>query len=229
MELKVREVAKLLGVSEKTIYRWLAEGKIPAYRLHDQYRFSKTEVLEWAQAQRIPIVPEALAQAASPQEVSLAQALQRGGIVYRLQGQDKQAVLKELVEVMPLPPGLGRDFLYQVLLAREALASTSIGEGIAVPHPRTPILAAGASPQVTLAFLQNPVDFGALDGEPVFALFAILAPTSAAHLQLLGRLSFALKQESFRTLVKTVAGRQEILAKAAELDAVLASRQKGTS
>lgn len=229
MELKVREVAKLLGVSEKTIYRWLAEGKIPAYRLHDQYRFSKTEVLEWAQAQRIPIVPEALAQAASPQEVSLAQALQRGGIVYRLQGQDKQAVLKELVEVMPLPPGLARDFLYQVLLAREALASTSIGEGIAVPHPRTPILAAGASPQVTLAFLQNPVDFGALDGEPVFALFAILAPTSAAHLQLLGRLSFALKQESFRTLVKTVAGRQEILAKAAELDAVLASRQKGTS
>lgn len=138
-------------------------------------------------------------------------------------------MLKELVEVMPLPPGLGRDFLYQVLLAREALASTSIGEGIAVPHPRTPILAAGASPQVTLAFLQNPVDFGALDGEPVFALFAILAPTSAAHLQLLGRLSFALKQESFRTLVKTVAGRQEILAKAAELDAVLASRQKGTS
>lgn len=229
MELKVRDVAKLLGVSEKTIYRWLAEGKIPAYRLHDQYRFSKIEVLEWAQAQRMPVAPEALAQGVTPQPVSLAEAMQRGGILYRLQGRNKAAVLRELVDVMPLPSGLDRNFLYQVLLAREALASTSIGEGIALPHPRTPILAAGALPQVTLAFLQNPVDFGALDGQPVFALFAILAPTSAAHLQLLGRLSFALKQEDFRALVRSAAGRQEILAKAAALDAMLESRQKGAA
>jgi len=229
MELKVRDVAKLLGVSEKTIYRWLAERKIPAYRLHDQYRFSKAEVLEWAQAQRLTVAPEALSEASPAQEVSLAQALQQGGILYRLQGNEKTAVLRELVAAMPLPPGLDREFLYQVLVAREALASTSIGDGIALPHPRTPILAAGAPPQVTLAFLQNPVDFGALDGKPVFALFAILAPSSATHLKLLAKLAFALKQEAFRSLIQSAAGRQEILAQAAEIDATLRSRQGGAA
>lgn len=227
MELKVRDVAKLLGVSEKTIYRWLAEGKIPAYRLHEQYRFSKLEVLAWAQAQRVAVAPEALTDASSTQEVSLAQALQQGGILYRLQGNEKTAVLRELVATMPLPPGLDREFLYQVLVARETMASTSIGDGIALPHPRTPILAAGAPPQVTLAFLQNPVDFGALDGQPVFALFAILAPSSATHLKLLAQLAFALKQESFRSLIQKVAGRQEILAQAAAIDATLRARQEG--
>lgn len=227
MELKVRDVAKLLAVSEKTIYRWLAEGRIPAYRLHEQYRFSKAEILAWAQAQRVAVAPEALAQASSPQEVSLAQALQQGGILYRLQGSEKTAVLRELVTTMPLPPGLDRDFLYQVLVARETMASTSIGDGIALPHPRTPILAAGAPPQVTLAFLQNPVDFGALDGQPVFALFAILAPSSATHLSLLAQLAFALKQESFRSLIQKVAGWQEILAGAEEIDAALRARREG--
>lgn len=228
MELKVRDVAKLLGVSEKTIYRWLAEGKIPAYRLHEQYRFSKAEVLAWAQAQRVAVAPEALTEASPAQEVSLAQALQQGGILYRLQGNEKTEVLRQLVAAMPLPPGLDREFLFQVLVARETMASTSIGDGIALPHPRTPILTAGAPPQVTLAFLQKPVDFGALDGKPVSALFAVLAPSSATHLKLLAQLAFALEQQPFRVLIQNVADRQEIIAQAAAVDATLRARREGS-
>ena len=53
MDLKIKDVAKLLSVSETTIRRWLAEGKIPAYRLHRQYRFSRMEIEDWVMHQKL--------------------------------------------------------------------------------------------------------------------------------------------------------------------------------
>jgi PTS system nitrogen regulatory IIA component len=71
---------------------------------------------------------------------------------------------------------------------------------------------------VTLCFLEQPVDFEALDGQPVHALFLILSPSVRAHLHLLGRLSFGLRQPSFAKAVRKQAGRQEILKEAARID-----------
>src|SRR5579872_484768 len=47
MDLKIKDVAELLNVSETTIRRWLIDGKIPAYRLNHQYRFSRIEIENW--------------------------------------------------------------------------------------------------------------------------------------------------------------------------------------
>src|SRR5690242_10001830 len=47
MDLKIKDVAELLNVSETTIRRWLTDGKIPAYRLNHQYRFSRIEIENW--------------------------------------------------------------------------------------------------------------------------------------------------------------------------------------
>jgi PTS system nitrogen regulatory IIA component len=58
MTLTVRDIARLLSVSEKTIYRWISQGTLPAYQVHDQYRFNRAEILEWATSQKIPISPE---------------------------------------------------------------------------------------------------------------------------------------------------------------------------
>ena len=93
-----------------------------------------------------------------------------GGIFYRLAGKDKPAVLRSVVEVLRLPDKVDREFLLQVLLAREALESTAIGDGIAIPHVRNPIVLHVPQPVVTLCFLEAPVDFGALDGQPVQTL-----------------------------------------------------------
>ena len=53
MDLKIKDVAELLNVSETTIRRWLIEGKIPAYRLHHQYRFSRIEIENWMMSCRL--------------------------------------------------------------------------------------------------------------------------------------------------------------------------------
>ncbi len=229
MQLTVREVAQLLAVSEKTVYRWVGQRKLPAYRVNEQLRFNRAELLEWASANKAQVSPELFAEpeSAGTPAPSLDQALRDGGIHYRVGGDDTRGVLSSVVELMRLPDEVDRGFLLQVLLAREALQSTGIGEGIAIPHPRSPIVLHIARPSVTLCFLERPVDFAALDGRPVHALFTLVSPTARAHLQLLSRVAYALRVEAFRSLITRVASRDEILAAAARVDGEVAAHAAG--
>ncbi len=218
MRLKVRDAAKFLNVSEKTIYRWIGQNKIPVHRLNEQYRFNRLELLEWATSQHIRISPEMAAEPEIDCPVSIESALRAGGIYYRLEGTDKASVLRSVVEVVPLSEDVDREFLLQMLLVRESMGSTAIGSGIAIPHVRNPIMLHLHSPLVILCFLENPIDFQAIDGKPVRALFTIISPTIRAHLNLLSRLSFGLRSSAFADAVARVALREEILQAAAALD-----------
>jgi PTS system nitrogen regulatory IIA component len=214
MKLTVRDAARLLNVAEKTIYRWIKQGTIPAYQISDQYRFNRAELLEWATSRKISVSPEIFAEPEGGESPppSLSEALRAGGVHYRVGGTDKASVLHAVVDMMKLPEEVDREFLYQVLLAREALGSTGIGEGIAIPHVRNPIVLHLSRPMVTLCFLERPVDFGALDGHPVTTLFALISPTVRAHLHLMSRLGFALRGPAFKDAILRQAPREEILA-----------------
>ena len=129
---------------------------------------------------------------------SLVAALEAGGIFHGIKNSDKEHALRALVATLPLPDGVDRELLLRLFLAREASASTAIGDGIALPHVRNPIVLHVMQPMVTLCFLEHPVDFGALDGKPVHVLFSLVCPTVRSHLQILSRLSFALQDEKFK-------------------------------
>jgi PTS system nitrogen regulatory IIA component len=226
-KLTVRDAAALLNASEKSVYRWIKEGVLPAYRINDQYRINRAELLEWATARKMHVSPEIFAEPESETEPAptLEDALRAGGIHYRVGGKDKSSALHAVVDALDLPEDVDREFLYQVLLAREALGSTGVGDGIAIPHVRNPIVLHLSRPTVTLCFLEHAVDFGALDGQPVSALFTLISPTVRAHLHLLSRLAFALREPRFKEAVRTQASPEEIRAalQAAEA-AVVASR-----
>jgi PTS system nitrogen regulatory IIA component len=219
MQLTVKDVAGLLNVSEKTVYRWIEEQKLPGYRMSGQYRFNRAELLEWATANRISVSPRIFEEpeSGSAPLPELSDALATGGVFYRLTGKDKPAVLRSVVEVLRLPDEVDRKFLLQVLLAREALESTAIGDGIAIPHVRNPIVLHVPQPTMTLCFLEKPVDFGALDSKPVHTLFTFISPTVKAHLHLLSRLAFALRNPEFKKLIGQQAGRDEIMATARKI------------
>jgi PTS system nitrogen regulatory IIA component len=125
--------------------------------------------------------------------------------------------------VLPLPGGIDRELLLRLFLAREAAATTAIGGGIALPHVRNPIVLNVTCPMVTLCFLVQPVDFGALDGQPVQVLFSLICPTMRTHLQMLSRLSFALHDAKFREVVMRQGQREEILQEARRVEAALAA------
>lgn len=225
MNLSVRDTAGLLKVSEKTIYRWIKQQTIPAYRVQDQYRFNRAEILEWATSRRLKVSSEILAEPEADGQPlpSLLDALEAGGVFYRLSGEDKEDVLREVVEQLRLPDVVDRGFLLRVLLAREAIAPTAVGDGVAIPHVRNPIVLHVERPLVTLCFLDRPIEYGALDGRPVGTLFTVISPTTRAHLHLMSKLSFVLRDQGVRRAVERQDARLEILRQIGRAERELAS------
>ncbi len=224
MKLTVDDVTRLFNVSEKTVYRWIKSSELPAYRVNNQYRFNRVDLLEWAAAHRVNVSTGLVGESPDPEGSELpglAEALATGGIHYRVGGHDKETVLREIVGLLQLPERIERESLFQILLAREEMGSTGIGDGIAIPHARNPIVMNITRPSVTLCFLEEPVDFGALDGRRVQVLFTLITPTIRVHLHLLSRLGFALRAERFRAAIVGHASRETILAEARRADTVI--------
>lgn len=212
MELSLRASARLLNVSEKTIYRWVRQGILPAYRANDQYRFHRAELLEWATSRGVNVSADIFTEPEDePIPGGLAAAIRAGGIYHQVEGGDKTDVLRRAVGVMPLPEEVDREFVLQLFLARESLGSTGVGNGVALPHVRSPVVMHVARPMVTLCFLKQPVAFDALDGRPVHALFTMLSPTVRAHLQTIARLSHALRQPGFAAVISRHGSPEEVL------------------
>jgi PTS system nitrogen regulatory IIA component len=138
-------------------------------------------------------------------------------------------VLREAVGVLPLPDDVDRDFLATVLEAREAMGSTGIGGGIAIPHVRNPILLHVKRPFVSLCLLRHPVDFDAVDGRPVNALFVVVSPNVPAHLQILARLGFALRDPELRRMLAQAAASDSILARLSVLEGDLGTPSESGS
>ncbi len=213
MQLTVREAASYLQVDEATVRRWIARRALPVHRADERLYLNAIEVWEWATENRVPVSRALLEQAQRrPEQVQpLSALLSSGGIHHDVGGGDKPSVLREIVQRLPLPAEVDREFLVTTLEAREAMGSTGVGDGIAIPHVRNPILLHVVAPFVTLCLLRHPVDFGALDGQPVHALFTVISANVPGHLRILGQLGFALHDEELRRLLIRRAPDSEIL------------------
>lgn len=136
-----------------------------------------------------------------------------------LKATHKEAVLRELVEILAKAEGIkNREELVKVLLGRESLGSTGIGQGVGIPHAKTNsvkklVAALGISAQG--------VNFDALDGEPVHIFFLLVAPEDSAgpHLKGLARISRLLKDKYFRESLKQLRDEKAILKLIREEDA----------
>ena len=215
MQLTVHQAASYLGVDESTVRRWIAQRGLPAHRANERLHLNAIEVWEWATENGIAVSRRLLDQARrKPDEVPpLSQLLTAGGIHHDVGGEGKTAVLREIVARLPLPEDADRQFLVTVLEAREAMGSTGIGGGIAIPHVRNPIVLHVDAPFVTLCLLRHPVDFDAVDGKPVHALFTLISPSVPAHLRILAQLGFVLRDEELRRLLAQRAPAADLLAR----------------
>ncbi len=225
MQLTVRDVSKFLNVSESIVTRWIKQQGLPFHRVGDQYRFNRVDLLEWATANRVKVSVEVFDNLEAEDESSpnLVEALKVGGIFYGLKDTTKDDALRALVQVLPIPEDVDRELLLRLFLAREASSTTAIGDGIALPHVRNPIVLHVECPVVTIGFLERPVDFGALDGKPVEVLFSLICPTIRSHLRMLSRLSFALHDEKFKAIVMRGGRAEEIMREAQRVEAALAA------
>ncbi|HYT83573.1 MAG TPA: PTS sugar transporter subunit IIA [Gemmatimonadales bacterium] len=215
MQLTVREAASYLRVDEATVRRWIVRRGLPVHRVNERLHLNAIELWEWATEQGIPVSRTLLEQAQrQPEQVPpLSALLSAGGIHHDVGGRDKASVLRAIVERLPLPSDVDREFLTTTLEAREAMGSTGIGDGIAIPHVRNPILLHVTAPFVTLCLLRDPVNFDAVDGKPVHALFTVVSSNVPGHLRILGQLGFVLRDEQLRRLLVRRSPAAEILAR----------------
>ena len=206
----------MLHVPEEHVYRWIREKAIPAHRVGEHYRLHRSELLEWATARGMRVSHSQFPPPLATATPTVADALEAGGIHAHVPGTDRDSVLRAVVERMPVEPD-DREMLFDFLSAREAIGSTGIGDGIAIPHVRSPVVLPGAGASITLCFLESGVDFHAIDGKPVTTLFVVVSPTVRAHLSLLSRLSAALHDAGFKRAVAERAAADVILAEARRL------------
>jgi PTS system nitrogen regulatory IIA component len=230
MQLTVRDAARLLGVTEQVLERWVRRGELPAQLVDDRYRFNRIELLEWASQRKMQVSAEILEEPglAARSLPVLSQAVRAGGIHRGLSGGDKDRLLREMIERLPAPPGFDREFLFQMVRAREHLGSTSLGNGIAIPHPREPIVLRVDRPAVAIYLADPPVDFG--DGTPVHTLCLLVCPSTRLHLHLLAAVATALRDPAVAARLAARAPDAEILAEIERLEAKLArARDEGVT
>lgn len=120
-----------------------------------------------------------------------------------VEGGSKKRALELLANAIAQDvPGIEADELFRRLIGRERLGSTGIGHGIAIPHCRIANCNSTIGALLTLA---DPIDFDAIDSQPVDILFAMLVPEDAhdEHLQTLAALAGALNNADYRQLLRT--------------------------
>lgn len=219
MQLTVRQAAAYFGVKEDQVRRWIATRSLPVHRANERLHLNAIEVWEWAVERGIPVSRSLLDEARrSPDEVPPLESLLAVGGVHRdVEGEAKGAVLASMVAALPLPDEVDRGHLLAILEAREAMGSTGIGQGIAIPHVRNPILLHVDQPMVALFLLRHPVDFDSIDAQPVHAIFLVVSSSIPVHLRILAELGFALRDPRLRELLRGRAPTEAILSRIAEL------------
>ena len=209
MQLTLREVAELFDVSENTVTRWVKEDNLPAHDVKSQYRFDRSELLEWAATTQRSFSPTIFQEINGDHvaELSLADAVERGGVALRVDGDDRYEVFRAALVDLPVPASFDRVRLLDLLMAREKSGGTAIGNGIAIPHPRYPVVLPGGESVVRACYLAQPLDYHAGDGKLVDILFLMICPTVHEHLQLLAVwLAYSSRQISANCCGRTPTG-----------------------
>lgn len=139
-------------------------------------------------------------------------------IIPALESREKKAALEEMAGWLASNHHhLDRKHVLDVLLEREKISTTAIGEGVAIPHGKLP-----GVERVLGIFARSPrgVDFASLDGAPTHLFFVLIAPENAAadHLKALARISRLLKDEDFRRRLMAGQSSQDLFAIISEED-----------
>ena len=211
MDLEIKDVAELLSVSEGTIQRWLAEGKIPAYLMNQQYRFSRIEIENWMMSGQLHSSQEEKGnQKGGMQHFSLYRAIHKGEVFTHVTGDKKEEIIRKTMDLVAPKLGIDADVFSELLLDREELMPTALSNGIAVPHTRD-FLLPSAFDVIVVVFPEVPIEYGALDGKPVHTLFFLLSTNDKKHLHLLAKLAHLSSQEAALDLLRTKPTKEVLL------------------
>ena len=142
--------------------------------------------------------------------MKLSDIIDLNNIIIALGAHDKNTVIEELAgTIVESCPSLKKDELIKILLERERLGSTGIGDGVAIPHGKVSGI---SEPIISFGRSVNGLDFDSMDGEPVHLFFLLVAPEDSAniHLKALAKIAKILKNNLFRKQLIEAKTREDI-------------------
>lgn len=134
--------------------------------------------------------------------VPIETLIKNGGVFFNVKGERPELVFKNILEKLSLPEDIDSTKLYNELCQREELMSTAVGNGIAIPHPRYPLLNNPEDQRLIVCFLEKPVMMNPPDMRPVYVFFILLTSNTKTHLKILSQLAFLFQKPEFRRLLE---------------------------
>ena len=143
--------------------------------------------------------------------VDLASLIHKGGVYFSVEGDTPEVIYKKVTELMELPEQVSNESVYEALCAREKIMSTAVGNGVALPHARIPVIRENEDQRVCVIYPKNPVSMNAPDERKVSVMFMILTQNQQTHLDVLSKLVTLLQKAQFKKLLEKHAGEAELL------------------
>ena len=192
------------------LQRWVRQGLIRSVD-RDGHDFDRDELARWARDRGMRSDPDPVLQPGK-KEAALVGAIERGAVATGVKATSARNAIQVAIESLSqLSPRL-RARLFDEVLERERMASTALGEGIAVPHPREPLGDALEQPLISLVLVDVPSDWAAVDGELVHTVALLASPTASVHLEILSQIGRAVRFAEVGRLLRSGPAKSELVA-----------------
>ena len=216
MILTLKELAEHLKVNERTILRMIKNGQIVGTKIGGQWRFNGSQIdrvffpgeSSTDESEAVPLSDLTHSQIGIP----VSRTMDTNRMLMDLKSDSIEGIIEEMTA-----PKLFNDLvldtrdLQEKCIAREKLQSTTVGNGIAVPHPRDPVTTLQVPGCVTYGFSKKGVDFNAIDDKPVHMFFLVCSQNIDLHLHLMGSLAHILSSKDFVQTCMNATSSEEIM------------------
>jgi PTS system nitrogen regulatory IIA component len=201
--MTLEQVAGYLQRDAREISKMAVRGKIPGRKVGGQWRFARAEINQWIETQMHSYTEEELTVLEGPKpdgehEPLVSALLSEATIAVPLRAATRTSVLKELVNLAEQTWQVyDPESILTAIKQREELASTALGSGVAIPHPRRPIPGALGEDVLAYGRTGSGIPFGAPDGGLTDIYFLVCCREEQTHLRVLARLSRLLLRSGF--------------------------------
>jgi len=148
----------------------------------------------------------------------IAEMIHNGGVYKDVEGNTPQEIYKKISNMIKLPDGVTAEQVYNSLCEREKVLSTAVGNGIALPHARSPVMKNVDKQMICVVYLKTPLNMDAPDDRLVYVMFILLTQNSQEHILVLKNLAKLFNSLRFRKALEKQAGEPDLLAVLRDLD-----------
>ncbi|MFH1778141.1 MAG: PTS sugar transporter subunit IIA [Candidatus Omnitrophota bacterium] len=211
--LTTQELSKYLKLNQKTILRMAQSGELPGFKIANQWRFYLSALDEYLQNKIGKSSTDDFSKLVSASDLmSLSRLVEQPYINMALKSETRDSLLYELTNIAQAS-GItsSSEEVFKQLQKREAMLSTAVGNGIAIPHPRNPSDELFNRPGVIIARSIKGIEFLSPDQKKVHLFFMVCAPDVILHLRLLSKIAKLLKGKHVFKKFMTATSKDEII------------------